>query len=446
MRKTNVIQAEIDEIRAEMRGFAADIEAGRIKDEAYAVKRVGKASHSLGALEQELKEAETLWKNVAKYSGAAEVGYDGGEPVAASTKAFNGDDGWLLSQGQQKQLNQAFQAKQPLTLEVDWTSKKGIQTKAAASNSGLTNGPLPGIIQPNLFMSLPYEPTRIASYLPAAAMDGPSAVWLDHSSNTGSTSGVAELGTKPDLGPTFTEVKVLPQKLAGQASITMELNQDYPQAGGWIQTELQRDLINQENEYLLNANGSGGPSGAVFNGLLATSGTLTRDATGTNGLDAIALAAMDIRSSSQAYGPADLLILHPQTVTALMMTKDDQGRYLLDMLQGPAGSLTWNGDAAAQATTNPSLGGIWPQGHEGGNLTLFGCPVVQTTQCPAGTGVMLSVRSGAAVYWVRLSMLIIFDPYTGLSQNTYRWVAESRISLSTPRPGAINIISNLPVA
>ena len=59
---------------------------------------------------------------------------------------------------------------------------------------------------------------------------------------------------------------------------------------------------------------------------------------------------------------------------------------------------------------------------------------------------MLSVRSGAAVYWTRLQMLIIYDPYTGLSQNTYRWVAESRISLSTPRPGAINIISNLPVA
>jgi hypothetical protein len=271
-------------------------------------------------------------------------------------------------------------------------------------------------------------------------------VWLSHSANTAEANGVAELGTKPDIGPTFTENKVLPQKLAGQASITMELNQDYPEAGGWIQTELQRSLLNQENNYLINANGSGGPSGATFNGFLAVSGTITRDATGTNGLDAIALAAMDIRSSSAAFAPADLLILHPQTVTALMLAKSDQGTYLLDMLQGPAGSLTWNGDAAARATTNPSLGGIWPQGHEGGNLSLFGVPVVQTTQCPAGTGIMLSVRSGAAVYWTRLSMLLIFDPYTGLSQNTYRWVAESRISLSTPRPGAINVISNLPVA
>ena len=297
-------------------------------------------------------------------------------------------------------------------MEVDVQSKgiDGIQTKAAASDSALVNGPLPGIIMPNQFISLPYEPNRIASYLPAAAMDGPSAVWLSHSSNTAEANGVAELGTKPDIGPTFTENKVLPQKIAGQAAITMELNQDYPEAGGWIQTELQRSLINVENEYLLNANGSGGPSGSVFNGLLAVSGTLTRDATGTNGLDAIALAAMDLRSSSAAYAAPDLLILHPQTVTALLTTKDDQGRYLLDMLQGPAGSLTWNGDPAARATTNPSLGGIWPQGHEGGNLNLFGVPVIQSAQCPAGTGIMLSVRSGAAVYWTRLNMLIIYDP------------------------------------
>ena len=47
------------------------------------------------------------------------------------------------------------------------------------TESGL-NTPLPGIMQPNLFVSMPYEPTRIASYLPGAAMDGPSAFWLQH--------------------------------------------------------------------------------------------------------------------------------------------------------------------------------------------------------------------------------------------------------------------------
>jgi hypothetical protein len=70
-------------------------------------------------------------------------------------------------------------------------------------------------------------------------MQGPSPVWLSHTANTAEANGVAELGTKPDLGMTFTENKVLPQKIAGQAAVTMEMNQDYPEVGGWIQTELK---------------------------------------------------------------------------------------------------------------------------------------------------------------------------------------------------------------
>jgi hypothetical protein len=49
---------------------------------------------------------------------------------------------------------------------------------------------------------------------------------------------------------------------------------------------------------------------------------------------------------------------------------------------------------------------------------LFGVPVVQTTQIAAGTGP--SIRGGVAVYWTRLSMLIIYDPYTEL-RATARW-------------------------
>ena len=143
---------------------------------------------------------------------------------------------------------------------------------------------------------------------------------------------MAEAGTKPDLGPTIVENQTKPQKIAGLAGASMEFCQDYPELGGWIQQELQRSVINAENNYLLNAGAGGGPSGATFTGLTAVSGTLTRSAAGTNGLDAIAMGAMDLRASSAAYAEPDLLILHPQTVTALMITKDDSGRYLLDML------------------------------------------------------------------------------------------------------------------
>ncbi len=43
-------------------------------------------------------------------------------------------------------------------------------------------------------------------------MDGPSAVYLSHTSNAAEANGVAELGAKPDVGETFTENRVVPQK------------------------------------------------------------------------------------------------------------------------------------------------------------------------------------------------------------------------------------------
>jgi hypothetical protein len=62
-----------------------------------------------------------------------------------------------------------------------------------------------------------------------------------------------------------------------------------------------------------------------------------------------------------------------------------------------------------------------------------------------GTAVLLSIKGGAGIYWTRQNMLISYDPYTGLTNNTYRYVAECRIALSVPRPAAVCVISNLPL-
>ena len=44
------------------------------------------------------------------------------------------------------------------------------QTKAAIAE-GSFSPELPGIEMPNKYLSFPYEPTRLSSYLPGAAMD-----------------------------------------------------------------------------------------------------------------------------------------------------------------------------------------------------------------------------------------------------------------------------------
>lgn len=189
-----------------------------------------------------------------------------------------------------------------------------------------------------------------------------------------------------------------------------------------------------------------GTNGATFNGLLQTSGTLSQNASGLTGTDAIITAAAAMRSNSGGFSAPDLLILSPNTAAGILMQKDNQGRYLSNIIYGAGpGGLTWNGGPDTRGTTTPEPGGIVPQGAEGGNLTLAGVPTIQSTQIADGSGILLSVRGSGAVYWTRLNMLIQFDPYTGLTNNTMRWVAETRIALSVPRPASVSILSNLPV-
>ena len=76
----------------------------------------------------------------------------------------------------------------------------------------------------------------------------------------------------------------------------------------------------------------------------------------------------------------------------------------------------------------------------------MGCKVIQTTQQSAGTAAVLSVKSGAAVVYVREALMTFFDPYNEAPSNIYQYVAESRLVLATPRPGAINVVSGLPTS
>jgi hypothetical protein len=58
----------------------------------------------------------------------------------------------------------------------------------------------------------------------------------------------------------------------------------------------------------------------------------------------------------------------------------------------------------------------------------------------------LSVSSGAAVVYVRESLTTFFDPYGQAASNIYQFIAETRLALATPRPGAICLVSGLPTS
>ncbi len=460
-------------LKAEVAAKQASLNAGEIS-----AKQFQQYIDNAYTESQQLEVLQDRFQKAGVIMGAQEAAFGGQENLPASvldTKAFgvgarsNPSSPMDITPTQLQALSMAMKAKTPFAIEVGakggleqaWVSQ--VQTKSPTLEGGITgtpfSGQLPGIQTPYA-VSLPYEPTRISAWMPGAVMAGPSAIWMQHVSNTNEAAGVGEAQTKPDLGPVFAEHQTLPQKIAALCSFSLELMQDtseYAEASvmSWLPQELTRSLINTESAYLLLATTggsntfSGGPVNATFPGFMNVSGTLTRSVGTDTAIDALQKAAIDLRTSSGAYAEPDLLIAHPTTMGAIRRSKDADGRYVLDLLQGP---LALTADGSPRTNTPPNEFNRYSVIAQGGGTSygnIWGIPVVESTQMPAGYALMMSIRAGAGVFWQRLGLRLEYNPGfsdTMWSTNTYGFRVEERIALSVPRPGAINLISGLPTS
>jgi Phage capsid family len=448
------------ELRDEVERKTADYEAGRISDKNYYRKFINKALEESNELEAELK----AYEQANKFAGGTEVATGGVIPGMQTTKAFASvpQNPINLTPAQAHTLEMAAKARMPITMEVgvpggiEERFASGVITKSPVLESGIGGGftgNLPPVQSPYA-VGIGYEPTRVASWLAAAAMPGPSATWITHTANASEVTGIGEATAAADISPTVIEAQAKPQKLMGVVSTSLEAWYDTEAfgegaLGSWLQVELQRSLVNTASNYIIGANSSGYPSGSAFNGLLATSGTLTRSVGTDTPLDSIAKAIVDVRVGA-AFAEPDLMLMHPNTYGALLRSKDANGRYLVDLVSGPRG-FTADGSSQAQPADAVNPYSITPQGNGTAHGHLFGVGVVLTTQLTAGTAIVISIRNGGAIFWTRQGVLLEFDPYSGaagtnFSTAAYTWRAIERVSLSVPRPAAVNILTGLPTS
>lgn len=331
-----------------------------------------------------------------------------------------------IDKTQIKALQQAAQQRTPFKIQV---GHKGIEhgsfmggqirTKAAVTEGGLLPNLMPPIQQPGPggWYGLPYELTRVANFVPSVAMQGPGLAYFRHDSNLVESGFVQEGALKPDITPTVSEQYVRPAKVAGRLNMTHELLMDAGDAfTSKLVTDLARSLYNAESNLLLN--GTHAVNG--FDGINAVSGTLSRPLGTDTALDCLSKAFVDLRTD---FFVPDLVFIHPATMGALRREKDTQGRYLLQLMQGPG--------AINQTTEQEELWGV---------------TCVQTTQQVAGTAAVLSVQSGAAVVYIREALTTFYDPYSQAASNIYQFIAETRVALAIPRPAAINLVSGLPTS
>jgi HK97 family phage major capsid protein len=272
------------------------------------------------------------------------------------------------------------------------------------------------LLPPALFpwITAAVHESRLLDRIPAQTVEAPSIEFIQHTSTTGSPGIVPEGELKPEVVMNFQQLTATLVKIAGHVGVSYEIIEDFSNFLSYVQTELYREVIDQENLNLI-----GGPGGAgQVTGLLSTTGTLTHVAgqasTGFTPIDDVEIAIAQLRAGPALADP-DLFIIHPDTWSALRRIKDTLGRYLL--------------------SADPSLGEA---------DSLWGVPVLQTTQITPGTGILLDTsKFGRAI--IR-GPIMIYIGWTNddFTRNIRRFVSEERVAMAVTRPSAINIITDLP--
>ena len=298
------------------------------------------------------------------------------------------------SEDQIRQLHDAVLSHKSLRVEVE--------TKDVSSN-------MPASLVPSM-VPLSHEPTRILDLLPTAAMNTPSVAYLRHVSTTGTAGMVAPAGLKPSVTLNVDKLEARAKKIAVLTTVNDEDLSDFAAFFGYVQTELTRLVIDQENTQVLVGDGTG----ENLTGIFATTGILTRvkGAAPETGIDTLAMAVTDLRNGL-AKVAATVYAMNPTTWLNLRLLKDGQGRYLL-------------GNPAEQDASR-----------------LWGVPVVQTTGIAVGT-VLAANPPAAATAHIRQGLIVQVDYGTaGFEHNQTSVRAESRIALAVTKPSAAIRVTGL---
>ncbi|MGO9655676.1 phage major capsid protein [Mycobacterium sp.] len=150
---------------------------------------------------------------------------------------------------------------------------------------------------------------RILDRLPAFGIDAPSVEIVQINSVTGSAAITPEGSVKPEIVPVTTPLTVAAQKISAHVGLSYEALSDFDVFSNYVRVELQRQMIQTENQELLY--GTGGATG--INGFFGAAGILTFDAsTADQAIDAIEQSIAALRVGPSLATP-DLCVLNPAT-------------------------------------------------------------------------------------------------------------------------------------
>jgi hypothetical protein len=255
---------------------------------------------------------------------------------------------------------------------------------------------------------------RILDRLPGYGFDRPSIEFIQHISTTGTAESVAEGALKPEVTLVTQQLTLPAAKLAASMTLSREILDDWSQFTQYATAELYKIVVDEENLQLLTGDGSGTDMIGFYN----VEGVLSYNAAGDTApdttLDSIEKAIQQMRSGSALAEP-DLAIFSPEDWSTIRRIKDAYNRFML--------------------APDPSTDEV---------NTLWGIPVLVTTQNPVGRGLLIDTRKfGQVAIRSPLGMFLGYSQ-DDFQRNLIRYNAEERLVLTVTRPAAVLEIINLP--
>lgn len=210
------------------------------------------------------------------------------------------------------------------TVEIELTAKGANDMLSGAVAPGRTISPvrLPGIIGP------PNQITHVRPLIAGGQIGAPSLTYLRESGFVGAPAMTAEGTTKPQVGVTMIEVVAQVKKVAAYFKMSSELMNDFPSLSSYLTSRVDEKIKQVEDVQLLFGDNTGqnlqgiSPLAQVF-----SAGTLRATRAGI--IDVVRAAAAQVRRSQ--FRCTDIL-MNPDDLAALELTKDANGQYLLPTL------------------------------------------------------------------------------------------------------------------
>jgi hypothetical protein len=189
-----------------------------------------------------------------------------------------------------------------------------------------------GLIPPELGPILPVFPRhedRLLDRLPGVAIDVPAIAYIEVVSVSGGPIGVtAEGAAKPELLMPADAKQATARTIAAHVGVSWQAySGDYPAFVTAVQVELMKNIVDGENAQLY---GGTGESNGQVNGLLTNPNILTL-AAGTGGTENFTDLSAGIAAlrNGPALAECNLILMHPETWSAIRVQKDSYGRFLI---------------------------------------------------------------------------------------------------------------------